>query len=567
LRAQRQADKVIGRIDNQPRTEFTVRTTRDALFEAIIDHPEDDALRLVYADWLEEYGNKSEVARAEYIRLAVEKARLPQSDPRREGLLRRMRVLLKEHRSRWFPDSPLVHDSPWKARHRGFIRHARGTAIQFNEYAGSLFAAEPVTGLYLEPGEAGFEQFAASPFLSRLRDIHFPKGSLPPGGLAHVAGRLSSLQTLRLSYWKASHAELEVLASESWPYLKEFMSLGCGLDDHALGLLVRMNAPRMNCLQLACEWFGARGVDHLLSAPWLAQLTQLNLTMMGQPLTPDALQALAQSPQLASLRALNLSHNRLGPEGVKVLAESPYLGEVRRLDLSYTDGGAGGLISLFNSPTLRQVRDLSYGSNALDFTAIEECKVAPWPFLRHLYINPLSDQGLSWLLDRSLLNSVRHLWLSSAGLTGTGFLALLRSPLSQSLVSLILSSNHLGSLDGLPSSIDLPQLRSLELNHCHLGDQGAVRLLQALRAPNLRKLSLYQNELSNEAVQALTCNPTLHNLEELSMSYHSGIDDEGARLFRESPCLDRLDRLMLMETGISDDALANLRKRFRQVHR
>ncbi len=153
------------------------------------------------------------------------------------------------------------------------------------------------------------------------------------------------------------------------------------------------------------------------------------------------------------------------------------------------------------------------------------------------------------------------------GLAGTAFLALCRSSLPSSLVTLDLSLNPLGSLDGLPSALDFPRLRSLELNNCRLGNQGTVRLLQALRTPNLRQLSLYQNDLSNEAVQALVSNPTLRNLEELTMSFNPGIDDEGVRLFCESPCLDRLSRLQLLETGISDAALARLRLCFHHVRR
>jgi hypothetical protein len=515
---------------------------------------------------LEERGDESEVARARYIRLALEKNRLPRHDARRGELLLRMGAILKEYRSRWFPDSPLIRDSPWKARHRGFLRHVRGTAVQFNEHAASLFVAEPVTGLYLEPGHAGFDQFAASPFLSRLRDIQLPKDSLPPGALAVLAGRLSSLRKLYLSYWKASRLELEVFVRAPWPHLKEFATLGCNLDDDAVRMLVGMKAPRMDGLQFACESFGVKGVNHLLGAPWVSQLTQLDLTRMGQPLTLDALQALAQAPQLASLRSLNLSHNRLGAEGVTVVAESPFFKQVRRLDLSYTEGGTRGLISLFNGPALHQVSHLSYLNNGLDFTKAEEGGT-PWPSLRRLDINPLTDLGLSWLLDRSRLRSLRHLVAIRGGLTGAGFLTLLRSSLPRSLVSLYLSSNRLGPLDGLPPSLDFPRLRALEMSDCRLGDQGTARLLGGLRAPNLRRLSLYQNDLSNEAVRALASNPTYRNLEHLSMSYHPGIDDQGARLLCESPHLSRLKSVQLFETGVSEDALARLRRRFRHVRR
>ena len=46
----------------------------EALFRAILDEPEDDAPRLVYADWLEEHGDG---ARAEFIRVQCELAVLP----------------------------------------------------------------------------------------------------------------------------------------------------------------------------------------------------------------------------------------------------------------------------------------------------------------------------------------------------------------------------------------------------------------------------------------------------------------------------------------------------------
>ena len=46
-----------------------------ALLAAIRAHPDEDTPRLVYADWLEEQGGESNVARAEYIRLEIEHAR------------------------------------------------------------------------------------------------------------------------------------------------------------------------------------------------------------------------------------------------------------------------------------------------------------------------------------------------------------------------------------------------------------------------------------------------------------------------------------------------------------
>jgi len=47
----------------------------DAIFlQDILKHPEDDALRLIYADWLEEHGDPDW---AEFIRVQIASARLP----------------------------------------------------------------------------------------------------------------------------------------------------------------------------------------------------------------------------------------------------------------------------------------------------------------------------------------------------------------------------------------------------------------------------------------------------------------------------------------------------------
>src|SRR5262249_1506358 len=47
--------------------------SRDALFCAILDHPEEDTPRLIFADWLDEHG---EADRAEFIRVQIELSRL-----------------------------------------------------------------------------------------------------------------------------------------------------------------------------------------------------------------------------------------------------------------------------------------------------------------------------------------------------------------------------------------------------------------------------------------------------------------------------------------------------------
>jgi uncharacterized protein (TIGR02996 family) len=50
---------------------------RAAFVAAIIADPDDDALRLVYADFLEQHGDAADLARAEFVRVQVTLAPLP----------------------------------------------------------------------------------------------------------------------------------------------------------------------------------------------------------------------------------------------------------------------------------------------------------------------------------------------------------------------------------------------------------------------------------------------------------------------------------------------------------
>src|SRR6476619_208277 len=70
----------------------------DALVQAILHAPDDDAPRLVYADWLEENGDAD---RAEFIRVQCRVARLPFYDPDYAALTRRTYELLVRHRRAW----------------------------------------------------------------------------------------------------------------------------------------------------------------------------------------------------------------------------------------------------------------------------------------------------------------------------------------------------------------------------------------------------------------------------------------------------------------------------------
>src|SRR5262249_34068259 len=109
-----------------------------AFLKAILDNPDDDQLRLIYADWLEERGDP----RGEFIRVQYER---PKADPNtREylDLVMRERQLLALHEAKWIGSLDDL-GTRWEFRH-GFVEKGEMTARQFVEQAERLFQLAPL---------------------------------------------------------------------------------------------------------------------------------------------------------------------------------------------------------------------------------------------------------------------------------------------------------------------------------------------------------------------------------------------------------------------------------------
>lgn len=156
-----------------------------ALLQAIIDSPDDDSLRLVYADYLEERG---EPERATFIRVQVELALLPQADERRASLEARERELLASCKSDWGPDLRELCDETEFVR--GFVGYVR---LEDQDFAGRD-GEFPLFGRL----QRGYE-FDAEKFAARLEQI----------------GRLTPLEYVTVTTFPSMYAALIVHTTES----------------------------------------------------------------------------------------------------------------------------------------------------------------------------------------------------------------------------------------------------------------------------------------------------------------------------------------------------------------
>src|SRR5438105_1256378 len=100
-----------------------------AFLNAIRAAPEDDTARLVYADFLDEQGSPAHAARAEFIRVQIELARLPETDPFRPALEDHENYLLRTHEAAWLGELP-KSITGW-AFERGFLTELTGEAAAF----------------------------------------------------------------------------------------------------------------------------------------------------------------------------------------------------------------------------------------------------------------------------------------------------------------------------------------------------------------------------------------------------------------------------------------------------
>jgi len=145
----------------QPPPPSTVHPDRAAMLRQIIEWPDDDAPRLVYADWLDEHGDHE---RAEFIRVGIEYAGLQKTcicgscvrlrgggqhhNGRCDGHYLRqqtMRLAMK-HSIDWFalPGPPNTSNFD-----RGFVSMVQMECAAFMQHAASIFAAHPVTRVVL----------------------------------------------------------------------------------------------------------------------------------------------------------------------------------------------------------------------------------------------------------------------------------------------------------------------------------------------------------------------------------------------------------------------------------
>lgn len=358
----------------------------DAFLRAIIEEPDDDVPRLVFADFLEERGNP----RGTFIRAQCQRARLAPHDPQWKDLLAQEAALMNVEWSK--PFARMVDELEYR---RGFVEHVAMAGADFVKHADRLFRQTPVRSLRLSRLDSRLLQIASSPHLAKVRSLDLNHNSDAVGSRAlRQLGQspfVAALESLHLWGCQMGPAGAEALASgRHWTRLASVDLTGnaigepgaaclsasaslaglreVNLANNALqttgaaalaaaanfrpthlnlatnsigndGVIAIANSPSMTCLRwliLQSNTISNRAVEAIANSPYLSQLEHLNLE--SNRINDRGIQALAEATTLPALVYLNVANNEFGPVAAKALASSPHFPNMRQLVLGQHSG-------------------------------------------------------------------------------------------------------------------------------------------------------------------------------------------------------------------------------------
>jgi uncharacterized protein (TIGR02996 family) len=490
------------------------------LLAAIIAHPDDDAPRLAYANWLQAHGDTD---RAEFIRVQCRLAALTPDHPDyvdlvvRQGELAaclrpRFQELTPEEPERFYVGQDFLDDDEEPFR-RGFpyfidcqMQHPEWTPKGTAEFAAALerlVRTTTVRGLHLyeiPPARmadllaipavaelsglalslaggskagvkenAAYRLFANSPAVRRARHLGLYDW-IDPSGIAALAKAkaLGAVRRLTILGITAAPAGLTRLLQADWFRRLCHLRIICGAEVETILAAALGELPKLHTLELPS--FGGAAVPALAAGrfPSLARL------VFGGPLDRPSAAVLAGArfPRLAAFTAAG---HRMKNDGLQELLRAEWFARLRILDLSFHGIGDKGVSAFAAHPVTRTLRVLRLGQI------------------------PFGKTGLAALAQPGAFPELNTLDLG----------CYLKSKASEAdLVSFL-------------SALDMPRLRHLVLHGWPVGNAGAKVLARSAAFAGLRRLDLSQCSIGDAGAKALFASPHLQNLVELRLDNNS----------------------------------------------
>jgi uncharacterized protein (TIGR02996 family) len=366
--------------------------------------PEDDPVRLILADWLEEHGDHVHLALAEFIRGQVKISRVPTHHPEYQDLIWRDRQIWWNH----------VESAHWL----GLLYHAC-ERFEFRRGFARLWLRGKQMSAWDDP-----EAVLALPNWRWVDDVRIANPSVTQLAEFFASSAVAWLACLEITDCSTRWKEDFRLPDEEFPPVLQRLAVRNSLlDDWILGTLVRWHgAVNLQVLDLANNRLGSNAV-HALASSQLRQLRELDL--QRNPIGYQhrtSLTGFFQSPVASQLAKLNLSATNLQPESVTALVNSTAMNRLTWLDLSNNHLSDRAMEAIAESPGASQLRTLLLGNNTILTPGIRALVTSA--FLENLEVLglegvDLDTEAVQALVNESRLYSLRELRLSRSGIGGT----------------------------------------------------------------------------------------------------------------------------------------------------
>jgi uncharacterized protein (TIGR02996 family) len=543
-------------------------STELALLRAIRDLPDEDTPRLVYADYLDDV---DEHARAEFIRVQIERARTPEADPRRRELEDREHELLCEHEGAFLGVAPGDFDglTEWQFD-RGFV-HEVAASPTFMLGAGTQLAnAHPVRRWRVQSGQNEFpedlKEAGQRGWFARLDALDLSGWYTSLGELGGFLYRsqFERLRELDLSHRPGLEALPEIL--EAAPFRDQLKALLCGggnqyEEDGRLGAITLAQAMGRAC---KLTEFGAGGamltaedVRDILIADFAHELTDFDvranqlapdgwdafvgarcrlheLDVSNTPLGAISLDRLLACKSLSQLKRLHMNGCGSAMANMAALAASPFWAQAEELRMQNGTIPEASLDPLFNSSGPKALRVLDVGENYVRTAGVARLCAANWSHaLTYLDLsrNYLTDDALRMIAGCDKFAHLRTLHLNynspyhlegaehTEAVTDAGLRALADSPHLRSLRVLSLSGTRI-TASGIEAVLNSPYFRltGLSVANCQLRSAAMDVIAGSPRTARLEVLDLSGNdEFGSGELRALAESEYLSPMTELDV--------------------------------------------------
>ncbi|HSK04144.1 MAG TPA: TIGR02996 domain-containing protein [Kofleriaceae bacterium] len=589
-------------------------TDREQLLELALAS-DDDAARLVLADWLEQQGD---LPRANLIRAQCALARQARWERGAVEAGWEAAALLAVHGARFAGELPRLPGVEWADFERGFATTARvRDARTLREHADAIAAVRSIYRVEvrdLDESEVAWSEDGL-PWLRTLRLsgherhtvqatrslISMPR-ELELTGLGDyheiewIDRRAGGVPLTRLRI-EGNHTVGRRFAEQlaAWPGAAslERLELGTAFVDYDSGYFsdptLRAEGARalagarlgsVAALELDRQRIGSDGLAELVRGlPALRELSARAceisevacferstgaplryLDLSENELGGDGARTLMRSPRLAALESLALETCEFPPEGVAAIVEAPCWRTLRVLDLSRNPIGVGGLLAFAEAPRPPHLHTLRLADADLHADAGGILASIDWlPALLVLDLSRNELGGRAVPLGKRLAApgaATRKLSLARMGLTAAAAAAL--APLWERLVHLELEDAAIGDA-GLAALVTegASDLHTLALRGCGLTDASIALLAGRAKLPRLHALSLRDGRFSPAAIARLTASPLAHGLRSLDLR-DCQLSADAAAVLADAPALAALHTLDLRDNALDEASLVRL---------